>query len=528
MLLRMRSWFSSCPSLDTGEKPSPREMLIFLGIFVLAWTIYNTVIHAVVGLNHDMTEAYVWGREFQLGYYKHPPLWAWISGVWFLVLPHKNWAFALLSALNAAVGLYGVWKLNGLFSTGRKRLAATLLLLVTPFYTFYAFKYNANSIFLSLWPWTAYMFIRAVTSAQTQHWPRYALALGALAACDMLSKYYAVILLASCFAAALTHKQGRAYLRSPSPYVSVVIAAILFAPHLWWLWHHNFLPFHYFASETGNGILFSMNQAALLTLACLAGNALVIGLIAWAGGTRFADWEQTLRDKWSSPRFRELTVLALLPYVLTIVASLVFSLRLSSNTTIAVFCLAPLLLVELAGRIDETRLVRRTAGFAAVLMLGALIISPAVNYADKRMTAYSKNDESDLRTKLARKATRLWHVKTGTQLAYVAGDGSDADAIAFYSPDHPAAFIDFDYSLAPWVKPKDIARSGLLAICQQASADCRKAAEKFATPDTIRQEIHIRHPAAGKDKNAPKATYVLLLVPPRESVALNRDAGPPG
>jgi hypothetical protein len=219
--------------------------------------------------------------------------------------------------------------------------------------------------------------------------------------------------------------------------------------------------------------------------------------------------------------------LAVLPFVLTIFASLAFSLRLSSNTTIAVFCLAPLLLVELAGNIDEQRLVRRTAKLAAVLTIGALVVSPVVNYADKRMTAYSRNDESDLRTKLARKATRLWHAKTGTPLAYVAGDGSDADAIAFYSPDHPAAFIDFDYTLAPWVKPKDIAHSGLLAICQQTSLDCQTTAKKFATPDTIKEEIKIRHPAAGKDKSAPRTTYVLLLVPPRETVAVNPAASPP-
>ena len=34
-------------------------------------------------IHNDMAEAYVWGREFQLGYNQHPPFWAWICGAGF-------------------------------------------------------------------------------------------------------------------------------------------------------------------------------------------------------------------------------------------------------------------------------------------------------------------------------------------------------------------------------------------------------------------------------------------------------------
>jgi hypothetical protein len=61
-------------------------------------------------------------------------------------------AFTLLATLNAGLGPYGSWLLIGDFADGDRRLAATVLLLLTPFYTFLALKFNANSIFLSLWP----------------------------------------------------------------------------------------------------------------------------------------------------------------------------------------------------------------------------------------------------------------------------------------------------------------------------------------------------------------------------------------
>ena len=52
--------------------------------------------------------------------------------------------------------------LIGRFADGEKRMAATALLLLTPFYTFLSYKYNANSIFLSIWPWTRYFFVRSI------------------------------------------------------------------------------------------------------------------------------------------------------------------------------------------------------------------------------------------------------------------------------------------------------------------------------------------------------------------------------
>jgi hypothetical protein len=60
-----------------------------------------------------MAEAYVWGREFQLGYFQHPPFWAWIAGLWFEVFPRADLAFTLLATLNAGLGLYGSWLLIG-------------------------------------------------------------------------------------------------------------------------------------------------------------------------------------------------------------------------------------------------------------------------------------------------------------------------------------------------------------------------------------------------------------------------------
>jgi len=62
---------------------------------------------APASIHNDMAEAYVWGRQFEFGYFQHPPFWAWIAGLWFEVFPRADWAFTLLAVLNAGLGLYG-------------------------------------------------------------------------------------------------------------------------------------------------------------------------------------------------------------------------------------------------------------------------------------------------------------------------------------------------------------------------------------------------------------------------------------
>ena len=187
------------------EKLSPLEGFVLACIFIGVWTTYDTVTEMPVALKHDMTETYSWGQEFQLGYHQHPPFWAWLCGVWFAIFPSTLLSFAALSATNAALGLWGVWLLTAkLVKDPTQRLIARLLPLLTPVYTFYAFKFNANIIFLSLWPWTLYFFFEA----SEQKKKNATLLFGVFVGLNLLSKYYALLPLAGCVFAALCTTHG--------------------------------------------------------------------------------------------------------------------------------------------------------------------------------------------------------------------------------------------------------------------------------------------------------------------------------
>jgi 4-amino-4-deoxy-L-arabinose transferase-like glycosyltransferase len=490
-------------------QPSLLWPIALLVIFVTIWTTYAVISAAPAAIHNDMAEAYVWGREFQLGYSKHPPFWAWIAGLWFEVFPRTDWAFALLATLNAGLGLYGSWMLIGDFADGDRRLAATVLLLLTPFYTFLALKYNANSIFLSLFPWTMHFFLRAIDNRRLSD----AILFGLFMGMALLSKYFALILAATCLVAALVHPKWRAYFTSASPYVSVIVAALLLAPHVWWLVRSDAAPVDYFIHKTGFGFATVVLSCVTLLAGVVAFHSIVMVLIALAKRSSPKSWGVAFRVRWAEPRFRVLTTLAVLPLGLTVLAGLAFRLRPDTNMTIAIFSLMPLLFIELAGGEGDGRLYRLGRAIAVGITLGALVLSPAIAIA--KIWYGGDINYTEPRKELARKATEIWHETIASSLQYVAGSQRYENAIAFYSANRPHVFTHGDMARAPWVTHEDLDRAGLLVVCVEKDKGCLNSTDSITSPQVRRIDLSLAHSYWGYTTRS--LNFVIIIVPPRRS-----------
>lgn len=505
--------FSIAQSEDAKDWPRRKvrstlwQSLTPFALFVLTWSVYGLVSASPAAIHNDMAEAYAWGREFQLGYEKHPPFWAWIAGLWFEVLPRADWAFILLAVLNAGLGLYGSWMLIGDFAEGDKRLAATALLLLTPFYTFLALKYNANSIFLSLWPWTMHFFVRSIDNRRVGD----AILFGIFMAMALLSKYFAVILAATCFAAAILHPARRGYFTSAAPYISLLVATLVFAPHAWWLVRSDAPTVDYFIHKTGFSVIAVITACVTLLAGVFLFHSIIMMVIALAKRSDPRSWVTAFILHWTEPRFRVLTTLAILPLILTVVAGLVFRLRLDTNMTIGIFSLMPLLFIELAGAEGDGRLCRVVGTLVIAVALGALVLSPAIAFA--KIWYHTDINYTEPRKELAREATELWHKTTSSPLQYVGGSQRYEDAVAFYSPDNPHVFIHLDYHRAPWVSADDLKRAGLLVVCSAEDKQCLESAASVSTPQTRRTDLSLFHSFLGYTVGY--SSFIVTIVPPQ-------------
>ena len=488
-------------------QPGLPAVLGGLASFAAIWALYFTITEAPVAIKHDMTEAYAWGHEFQLGYNQHPPFRAWICGLWFSVFPRTNWAFALLSSLNAGIGLWGAWMAIGNFVEGRKRIAAWTLLLLTPLYTFYAYRYDANTIFLSIWPWTLHYFMTSLKSRRIGD----AVAFGVFVGLAVMSKYYALILVATCLLAALQHPLRWKYFAAAAPYVSAAVAAVICAPHAWWLLTHQAPPLRYLANVSGQRwdlVLLHAGRTLSGALAMNLGIVVVVALVTWT--TRRNGIAASGRNT-SDRSLRILATLTLAPLVLTILSALVLRNPITPEMTIGTFPLLPLLMIELSGVRNIDRLYQISVRLAAVVTLGALVLSPVVAYARTFVWADARNVPPY--REVAIEATRIWHDRTSLPLAYVAGSYWYENAVAFYSPDRPSAFAFFDYSRNLWVTPEALARKGLLSVCVSDDIFCLTATARFVTPGSTRTELSLSHVFWGQV--AKPVHFVVTVIPPR-------------
>ncbi len=165
---------------------------VLILVSCLAWTLIQKVAYPPLDGHNDMLENFAWSQLVIWGTHKHPPFFSWMVGLWFAVVPNKAILYKMFAYVNVAVALWGVLRLADALNMPESGKPAVILLLWSLPYTTLAAKFNANSQLLSLWPWTAYIMLRAWPASG---WPSafYSALLGLLAGACMLSKYYSGI-----------------------------------------------------------------------------------------------------------------------------------------------------------------------------------------------------------------------------------------------------------------------------------------------------------------------------------------------
>jgi 4-amino-4-deoxy-L-arabinose transferase-like glycosyltransferase len=445
--------------------------ILLASVNALAWTAFAAMGGSAT-LHPDSLEAYAWGREFQLGYYKHPPLWAWIAAGWFDIFPHTNWAFFLLSEGNASLGVLGTWALLGRFTKGPARLAGTLLLLLTTFYTFNAFRFNANTMQLSVWPWTMYFFVVSIEKKT----PVSGATFGLLAGLSLLSKYYTALLLCSCFFAALVHRDRRTYFRSAAPWFAILACSLVLAPHLIWVAQHHYQPFLYALGKKGHPSAKFVDTWLGFLVICALYHVLQLAVVAsvkLAGRVR-DDCPAVFSIK-HGPAF--LTVLALAPLALTLLAGAV-GYRVTPHYIVPIFSLTPFLLLLLVGA-SATRVVRTTVWIYGSIVAACLMVAPFLPGLSARMGASFPPYQE-----VSHLAENEWKSTTSAPLQIVSGSWPYAQAVAFYAPGNISEFTNFNFAWAPWITEDRIRTQGLLVVCLESDDACLAKASQYRTAST--------------------------------------------
>jgi Dolichyl-phosphate-mannose-protein mannosyltransferase len=458
-------------------------------------------------LHHDMTEAWAWGKEFQLGYAKHPPLTAWVVGAWFAVMPRADWSFYLLAALNIGVALAGIWMLAGVFFGTLGRLASVLFHVLTPSFSIWALKFNVNAPLVSASPWTAYFFLRSLQTRGVG----FSISAGLLGGIALLTKYSSLVLFAVLLLVALLHPDRRRYFASAAPYISIAVGGLVAAPHVWWAVASDFPTVDYFLSKTHS----SAAEAGATTFRAVLGalGSLGVAALAYAIAFRGQSWMLLRRAVAGTFEARNAWLICLAHGpLLSIIAAYVFAnVRVTAGFLTPAFFAVPIVFLVVAQADISVAVLRRLAFCVAAVWLSLLIASPFLGYR-----AFGQADElgSEPSREIAIEATRLWRSKFDKPLCYVSGDKRLATAATFYSPDAPSYFILEHPADSPWVTIEQIKRKGLLIICRETAEDCIKSGALITDRENIRFTQELAAHYLGRVGRPQR--FVLVMQPPED------------
>ena len=473
-----------------------RAFWVFLLLHFAVWSLLPILFHPNAPL--DVVEAVSWGREWRLGYYKHPALSFWFANLAYLACGGRLWGIFVLSQLSIATGLWAVWKVAREVLDDYRALASCFLLEGIIYFNFTSPEFNPNVLELAIWPLIVFFGWRtlgqqAETESSLWNW----FGLGACAGLGLFTKYYTAMLLISLLLFAFTDVDARRVWRRAGPYISMVTAMAVVSPHVWWALSTRLATVNYaMARATAHQTQLTRFTAPLK----FTGAQLLAVLPMLVASLILFGWWKPLAGFRGSLKARLLMSAVLGPFFLTLLLSFIFNWKLLSMWGTPLWSFLPLLLLwssDSSRYVDNLKLrgcrLERLAGAAVLLtmLLGVAFIFPltAGPYVHKKPRKALFGGEQ-----LANQITQRWRARTGTSLAVVAGDTWLAGNVAFYAPERPSVLTDCNLGLSPWISENEVRILGAALIWQgtQPAAECYKIFPRMEVQQPVQVAWHTR------------------------------------
>ncbi|HEY7300083.1 MAG TPA: glycosyltransferase family 39 protein [Xanthobacteraceae bacterium] len=502
---------------------APRRVLAcLLGVHLVVWTVLPILV--CPNLQIDLVEGLALGKEWQLGYWKHPPLPWWIDEITYRLTGQIDSVY-VLGPLASIICLYGVWLLAREVVDEITALIAVVVLEGIHFYNFSAVKFAHDQIQLPFWAFTGLFFYHAVKYGRLLNW----VLSGIFLAGAFWSKYAAFVLAATLGLFLLFDPLGRKRWRTAGPYLMTTVFVLVLAPNLWWLVGHDFLPFRYVdqrAPEVAHWYqyftfpvvwiannIFTLSPAIALLAILFWGKPFPIPLnllhrarcsldfilrrrAFWravskdeATGRVPPSWFETRTQRARAPHHegevgpaprdgevaafnrRYVTALALGPFLLTTAIAIGLGRSPQAMWAYPLWSFAPLaalMWLRPAANFGELR----AFAVASVAVLLAFPVAYAVTELFESFIHDRPKATEFPGRLLAGIITQKWHETTGEPLVYVggaefgtgAGGEFPANLVAVYSADHPHVIVHGDSDLSPWIDVADVRRRGAVLI----------------------------------------------------------------
>lgn len=429
-----------------------KKFILVLIIYFLFWMVIPPVFSSSFPL--DVPEGIYWGKEFQLGYYKHPPFSSWILYSFYAVF--GVFGPYILSQICISLTIFFVYLLGKNIVSKEKAFYSGIFVLSIFYYTWPSIEFNHNVAQMPIWAGLIYVFYLALKKNTWSAW----LVFGVVTGIGMLTKYSVAILVFAIVLFSLLTSYRRLWLTA-KPWVAVVVALALFSPHVWWLYQHDWLTFTYIQSrshEDGGGV---NHLAAFKYLASQIVNCLPLLLIL-------------LCNKSLSFKFRNIKIddrnflffIGIFPGLFLFLLGLVSGANIRDMWASPMWSLVGLILVAM---IPENIFQNHKKGLAKGLVIWLFIISVLmacyIQFGGQLRHKPSRMDWPQ--QELSLKAEQEWKQISHCQLDNIGGDNWLAILVATKMNQMPSVMMDTSAAYSPWMNLQRLEQKGSFMLWEK-------------------------------------------------------------
>ena len=432
------------------------SLTTIFAVYAATWVVLPLLTNDT--LNRDTIQIIYWGREWQAGYFKHPPLISWLAEAIRWIFGPNDIAFYLTSLIIILACFLTIHRMALLYLRPWQAFMAVTSLTIMGYYSYIIPNLNHDLLLMLPWSLSVLLAHRAIEERKAWAWP----ALGLVFGLGILAKYTILILGPVFLAHMLMESRHRPLLIHWGPWLALAIGTLVASPHLWWLVQHDFASLRYVAESMEAGDSISLPQrlaTGIINLAKMAGMcgsllALLLLTLGWPAHRRLA--------KTSSDRLLVLVTLG--------PAAMVTGLGVATGTEIQVewaapfFLTLPILLLRLCYPIIPS-----PAAIRRFLMgLSGLTAAMAITYAliFSGLTALVEEGEWSRfpARALAAKVSEGWATVCGGPVPIIIGDSWLAGTSAYLLPGQPRVYTEADPRMSPWLSDAQIRESGAVMV----------------------------------------------------------------
>jgi 4-amino-4-deoxy-L-arabinose transferase-like glycosyltransferase len=401
------------------------------------------------------------GHEFVLGSYLGPPLASWLAEIAFDLAGKHVIGVYVLSQLCVIATYWAVFALGRLVVGAHHAAIAVLLMVGIVAFTVPTPAFGPAILAMPLWALVLLHYWRGVREQRLLHWVALGIEFGLL----VFATYAGLVLVGLVALFTVANSRARAALASVGPWLAVIIALIVIAPHVFWLAQSkDALPVFPRLGTPQSAVadIGAWFKQMGLIIAAHIGLAVLVALVAGGPWTKHGPAPIVTRSPVGSFARQFIYFFAIAPALTATTAAILIGSPRTLGDVAPLVVMSGLAVVVAAG--DKIELARQHAVIAAwfavllappaIMILGLLGlpwlgIAPAVDEPASAVGQFFGDS---------------FERRIGAPLRIVTGNPRTAAVIAMNAPSRPSLFLDATPERSPWITPNDIRAKGAIVV----------------------------------------------------------------